>query len=180
MTTMLVTGAHCVGADILNVDVFANAGVRMLGVAHFFDNDLGGSSSGLKKIGLTEYGKQVVERAQRKGMFIDVAHASPATIDDVVRLASRPVINSHTGFQGQCNSPRNLDDQRAIAIAKTGGLLGVGFFQPAICEETVSAIVDSIQYGIQLVGEEHITLGSDYDGSVSVRTSVPALAHARH
>ncbi len=92
-----VEGAHALDGDVQGVDRLFAGGVRMLGLQHFFDNRLGGSLHGVSRGGLTDFGRAVVARAQATGMIIDVAHSSPAVVDDVLALSTRPIVVSHTG-----------------------------------------------------------------------------------
>ncbi len=89
-------GAHCLENDLNNLEVFYNAGVRYIGITHFFDNEWGGSAHGINRNGLTESGKELVRRLNDLNITIDLAHASPKVIDDVLALTLRPVLVSHT------------------------------------------------------------------------------------
>ncbi len=99
-------------------------------------------------------------------MLVDIAHASEKTIDDILQIATKPVVVSHTGVKGTCDNQRNLSDEQLQAIAKTGGIVGIGFWDTAICGEDAAAIAKAIRYAANLIGAEHIALGSDFDGSV--------------
>ncbi len=149
------------------MDKLYEAGFRMAGLTHFFDNELGGSAHGMEKGGLTPFGREVVKRLEDKKMLVDLAHASPKVIDDVLAMAHRPVVVSHTGVQGTCPGPRNLSDEHIKAIGANGGLIGIGYFGGAVCEESASAIVKAIRHVVALVGVEHVALGSDFDGATS-------------
>ena len=81
-------------------------------------------------------------------------------------LTERPVIVSHTGLQGHCDTPRNVSDETLKAVAEAGGLIGVGFWDGAICTPTVDTIAEAIIYAVDLLGAEHVALGSDFDGTV--------------
>ena len=159
-------GAHPLEGEIGNVDVMFDNGYRVLGLQHFFDNELGGSLHGVSGDGLTEFGRKAVMRAVAMGMIIDVAHSSEAVVEDVLVMAEAPLIVSHTGLNGHCDSPRNISDATMKAIADAGGLIGVGFWDGAICEPTPQKIAEAIAYAINLLGVEHVALGSDFDGSV--------------
>lgn len=162
-----VEGGHCLEGKIENVDGLWEAGVRMMGPTHFFDNELGGSAHGITGDGLTDFGKQVIKRMNELGMIIDVAHSSEAIIDDVLALTTKPILTSHTGVKGTLNSSRNLSDKHLKEIAKTGGLIGIAFFEEAIGGTSPETIVNTLKYVKDLVGYEHVALGSDYDGSVA-------------
>lgn len=163
-----IEGAHALDGKVENVDVLFDAGFRMMSPSHFFDNEMGGSAHGVEKYGLTEKGKQMVKRMQEKGMLVDVAHASKQTIDDVLAMTTKPVVVSHTGVKGTCENNRNLSDEQLKAIAKTGGVVGIGFWDTATCGNDAKAIAKAIRYTANLIGADHVGLGSDFDGSVKV------------
>lgn len=171
-----IEGAHALDGDLASIDRLFDAGFRLFGLHHFFDNALGGSLHGTGGQGLSDFGKSVVHRLDRLGGIIDVAHSSPESVRDVLALTSRPLVVSHTGFQGHCPTPRNIDDALMQEIASAGGLIGVGFWDAAVCDVSAAGIVSAIRYGIDLVGEDHIALGSDYDGATSVPFDVSELA----
>lgn len=162
-----VEGAQALDGDVNNVDVLFDAGIRMMAPTHFFDNDIGGSAHGVAKGGLTEKGKEMIRRMEAKRMIVDVAHASPQTIDDVLAVATRPVVVSHTGVKGTCDNTRNLSDDHLRAIAKTGGVIGIGFWDTAVCGTDAKAIAKAIRHAVDVAGIEHIGLGSDFDGAVT-------------
>ena len=101
-------------------------------------------------------------------MLVDVAHASAATIDDVLAMSTRPVVASHTGARGVIDNARNLSDEHLRGIAASGGLIGIGFWPTACGGDDVAAIVRSIRYAVDVAGVEHVGLGSDFDGGVPV------------
>ncbi len=163
---LAIEGAHALDDDPANVEVVADAGFRMMSPSHFFDNAFGGSAHGIAKGGLTEAGREMVRRMEARGMLVDVSHASAATIADVVAMADRPVVSSHTGVRGVADNARNLDDGQLRAIANTGGLVGIGFWPTACGGDGTDAIVRSIRHAVDVAGVEHVGLGSDFDGAV--------------
>jgi len=165
---LAIEGAHALDGDPANVEVVADAGFRMMSPSHFFDNAFGGSAHGRLQGGLTRAGREMIERMEARGMVVDVAHASGATIDDVLAMAARPVVVSHTGLRGACDNARNLTDKQARAIAETGGVLGIGFWQTACGGDDVASIARAIRYAVDVAGVEHVGLGSDFDGAVRV------------
>lgn len=162
-----IEGAHALDGDVANVDALFDAGFRTMAPTHFFDNEWGGSAHGVNKTGLTEKGREMIRRMEARGMLVDVAHASPRTIDDVLKVAARPVIDTHTGLRGTCDNTRNLSDEEARGIASTGGVIGIGFWDTATCGTDARSIARSIRYAANLVGIEHVALGSDFDGAVT-------------
>ena len=171
-----VEGAHALDGEVANLDRLFEAGVRMMAPVHFFDNEWGGSAHGARKGGLTEKGRELVRRMEAKGVVVDLAHASAATIDDVLAAATRPVVVSHTGVRGSCDNERNIDDERVRRIAATGGVVGIGFWETATCGTDAAAIARAIRYAANLVGARHVALGSDFDGAVTTPFDATGLA----
>jgi membrane dipeptidase len=171
-----IEGAHALDGDVNTVDVLFNAGIRMMAPTHFFDNDIAGSAHGVTKGGLSEKGKEMIRRMEAKKMIVDIAHASPSTIDEVLAMATRPVVVSHTGVKGTCDNTRNLSDEHLKAIAKTGGVIGIGFWDTAVCGTDAKAIAKAIRYTVNLIGIDHVGLGSDYDGAIPAPFDTTGLA----
>jgi microsomal dipeptidase-like Zn-dependent dipeptidase len=163
---LAIEGAHALDGDPANVEVVADAGFRMMSPSHFFDNAFGGSAHGLEKGGLSDLGREMLRRMEARRMLMDVAHASSATIDDVLAMATRPVVASHTGVRGVADNARNLSDDHLRGIAATGGLVGIGFWPTASGGEGIDWIARSIRYAVDVAGVEHVGLGSDFDGAV--------------
>ncbi len=171
-------GLHPLEGKLENVDRLFDAGFRITGLTHFFDNEVGGSAHGLEKGGLTPLGRQVVERLEARSMLIDLAHASKPLIDDVLAMAHRPVLVSHTGVAGTCPGPRNLSDDHLKRIAATGGVVGIGYWDGAVCVPSVPNIVKAIRYAVDQVGVAHVALGSDFNGATRTPfdvTGVPQI-----
>ena len=162
-----VEGLHDLEGKIENLDVLYAAGFRMAGLAHFFDNDIAGSMHGVEKGGLTPLGRQVVQRMEALGMIVDLAHSSHAAVADVLAMAKRPVVSSHGGVQATCKVNRNLTDDEIKGIAKTGGVVGIGYWAGAICSTKPEAAARAIAHVRELVGIDHVGLGSDFDGSTT-------------
>jgi membrane dipeptidase len=165
---LALEGAQVLEGDPANVDVLVDAGYRMMSPTHFFDNEMAGSAHGVKKGGLTEAGVDMIERMEARGMIVDLAHGSMAQIDDVLEMATRPVVVSHTGVRGTCDNGRNLSDDQLRAIAANGGLVGIGFWNVATCGRAATEIAQAQAYTAKLVGAQHVGLGSDFDGAVLV------------
>lgn len=160
-------GGHALEGDLENVERLFDTGIRIIGFAHLFDNRLGGSAHGLEKGGITEFGLKVLKEMERLSILVDISHASPALIDDIFKHSTRPVIATHTGVTAICDdSPRNLADGQIKQIAESQGVVGVGFWADAVCTSDVTGIIDTVRHIIDLVGEDHVALGSDFDGNV--------------
>ncbi|TJZ94102.1 peptidase M19 [Paracoccus gahaiensis] len=176
-------GGHPLEGDPANLDVLYDAGFRLMGLTHFFDNELGGSlhGEGGSGDGLSKFGREVVQAMVARGMIIDVTHAAPQMVEDVLALpGTRPVL-SHTGIASHCPSPRNLPDELVARIAGAGGIIGIGFWSDVVCGTTPADVARAIVAAIEVAGEDHVSLGSDWDGSVDVpfdAAHLPALTQA--
>ena len=171
-----IEGAQVLEGKLENVKLLFDAGFRMLSPSHFFDTEIGGSAHGEQKYGLRPFGRRVIAEMERLGMLVDLAHASPQTIDDVLAIAKRPVIFSHTGVLGTCDSPRNISDAALERTAAVGGVVGIGFFESATCGSDLAAVVRAIRYTVDRVGVDHVALGSDFDGSVDTPIDASQMA----
>ena len=163
-----IEGAHPLEGKLENIARLYDAGYRVMGLQHFFDNALGGSLHGQSGAGLSEFGRAAVQEMERRSIIIDVAHSSEQVVRDVLELTERPLIVSHTGLKGICDSPRNISDELMQRIAQRGGLIGIGYWAGAICDPSPKHVVRTLRYAIDLLGVEHVALGSDYDGAVEV------------
>ena len=178
---LTLEGAHALEGKLDNLDVLYRAGYRMAAPTHFFDTELSGSQHGVQQGGLTPLGRDWLRAMEQRKMIVDLAHASPATIDDVLTLAQRPVMVSHTGVRGTCANGRNLSDAQLKRIAAQGGLVGIGFWNTAVCGKDVASIARAIKYTVKLIGAEHVAYGSDFDGAVTTAidaTGLPRLTQA--
>jgi microsomal dipeptidase-like Zn-dependent dipeptidase len=113
---------------------------------------------------------------EARGVLLDLAHASPAAVADALAIARRPVVVSHTGVKGTCNSPRNLSDSQLRAIAASGGVVGIGFWPGATCGADVADIARAVRHAVTVAGADHVGLGSDYDGAVAVPFDTSRMA----
>ena len=161
-----IEGLQVLEGDFDNLGRLYDAGYRMMAPTHFFDTEVGGSAHGVSRGGLTEFGVRVIREMERRGIAVDLAHASAAVITDVLKMATKPVLVSHTGIKGTCDNNRNITDEQIRGIATTGGVIGVGFWKVAVCGENAASIANAIDYVAKLVGVDHVALGSDFDGAV--------------
>jgi membrane dipeptidase len=173
---MATEGSHALDGSLENIQNLYDEGFRMMGLHHFFDNKLGGSLHGVSQAGLTEFGRDAVKEMNRLGIMIDVAHSSETVVDEVLALSNTPLVVSHTGVRGACDSARNISDDHMLRIAAAGGLIGIGYWDGAVCDPTPAGVAKSIAYAVQLVGQEYVALGSDYDGAVGVHFDTSELS----
>lgn len=168
-------GAQSLEGELSNLDEFYCAGVRYIGLAHFFDNEWAGSAHGMNKGGLTDIGKGLIRKMDSLHIMIDLAHASQHTINDVLAIHDGPLLVSHTGVKGVCNNQRNLSDKHLIEIGKRNGLIGIGMWVTAVCGRDAAATAKSIRYVADKIGVDKVALGSDWDGAFEMHFDVTGL-----
>jgi membrane dipeptidase len=174
-TMLSVEGLQDIEGKRANLDRLYNAGFRMAGLVHFFDNEVAGSMHGVRKGGLTPFGIEIVRAMEAKGMVVDIAHSSHATVAQVLAMAKRPVVSSHGGVQATCKVNRNLTDDEIRGVAKTGGVVGIGYWDAAVCDTSPKGIVRAIAHVRDLVGIDYVGLGSDFDGAVTTQFDTTRL-----
>ena len=171
-----IEGAHPLQGDLANLDRLADAGYRLIALQHFFDNELGGSLHGTGNHGLTDFGRQVVAEVARRGMILDVAHSSRQVAREVLAMTDIPIVLSHSGIHSNCQTKRNIPDDLMQQIAATGGAIGIGYWVDVTCDNSPAGVAKTIAAAIRAVGEDHVSLGSDFDGSVGTTFDASELA----
>jgi len=132
---MGVEGGHAIENSLENLDSLYALGVRYMTLTWNNGNDWAGASMDPRRRGgLTAFGKRVVRRMNDLGMLVDVSHVSDSTFWDVIAVATKPVIASHSACRALAHHPRNLTDDQLRAIARTGGVVGINFF-PAFLDD---------------------------------------------
>ena len=157
-------GAHILDNDPANLEWFYEHGARYLGMSHFLNNKA-------TKKGLTGYGKELVDACDDLGMIIDLAHSNRDAFFSVLEETKNPVIVSHTGIRSVHDSPRNMDDGQVMAIGDNGGVIGIMYFPLFLRGRftgSVNDIVDHMDRVKELIGADHIALGSDFDGFITL------------
>ncbi len=175
---LLTEGAHPLEGEIANIARLKAEGYRAMGLQHFFDNELGGSMHGKSQSGLTEFGRDAVLEMRAQGIIVDVAHSSRAVVRDVLELTKDPIFISHGGTIAHCprTANRNLPDDILKQIAARGGIIGIGYFNGAICDISPVGIADAIIDAATLLGPDAVALGSDFDGTVTTSLDTSELA----
>ncbi len=139
----------------------------MVGLVHSLRNLLAdGVADNRTKGGLSQFGVEVVEELNRLGMIVDVSHLSDAGFWDVMEISKDPVVASHSNARAVCAHPRNMTDDMIRALAERGGVMGMNFAPDFVHKKkpSVETLVDHIDHIVDLVGPEHVGLGSDFDG----------------
>ena len=169
-----VEGADATEGEMYNLANLYGAGYRVLGLSHFADGVAGGSLHGYEKLGLTDFSKALIERAEHIGMVIDLAHASDKMLYEALTIMKKPFFYSHTGAYGVHKNSRTLPDRDLRKIALKGGVIGVGFFESATGGRGIDAIIQTIKYIRDKAGIDHVAIGSGWDGRNSVPVGLDA------
>ena len=163
-----IENGYAVGLDIDNVDRFRSRGVAYMTLCHNGDNDICDSHRGNNEHnGLSEFGKRVVERMNKVGMMVDLSHASEKSFWDALECSSKPIICSHSSSRALCDHTRNLTDEQMRALADSGGVAQVCLYSGFLKKEedaTVDDAVRHIMHMIEVMGVDHVGIGSDFDG----------------
>ena len=162
---LAIEGAEAVREDEGLLELAYEKGVRMISLVWNVPNGLAAPCGSDE--GLTEKGKRFFKRAQQLGMLVDVSHVSEKGFWDMIGLAEKPVIASHSDSFAVCPHPRNLTDEQFKAIRELGGTAGLNLFVPFLTQELRASFDDlcrHLDHFLELDGEGHIALGADLDG----------------
>ncbi len=161
---LAVEGGAALGGDVERVDTLYNDGVRMMTLTWNGDNEL---ASGVKGSGggLTELGKEAIERMGRVGMLCDLSHLNERGFWEVAEMGVTPLIATHSNLKSVCDHPRNLTDEQFVAICRSGGVMGINFYRDFLGGGAFEKIYANVCRALELGGEEHIAFGSDFDGA---------------
>ena len=162
-----IEGADVVEGRINMLRVYHRLGVRMVGLVHSLRNLLAdGVADNRTKGGLSQLGAEAVVELNKLGMIVDVSHLSDAGFWDVIELSKDPVVASHSNSRVICSHPRNLSDEMIRALSEKGGVMGMNFATDFVhkTKPSLETLVDHIDHIVDLVGPEHVGLGSDFDG----------------
>jgi len=167
---MAAEGGHILDGNLSNLEIYRQAGMRMLTLTHFVSNALADSCYGPKypHDGLSDLGVEAVREMNRLGMVVDVSHCSDNAAMQAIRLSRAPVVASHSGMRELCNSPRNMPDDILKEIAGSNGMVGIILWPPLLKNHSLSTTLehwaDHVVYAAKLVGADHVGIGTDMDG----------------
>lgn len=161
-------GAEILGGSLEELERLFESGLRILTLSWNYDNDVCDSiAEGKKNNGLSALGRQVVKRAQKLGILIDISHASDKTFEDVIAMSSMPITASHSNARAICRHRRNLTDAQIKALAEKGGIIGINLCPDFLNDSGNAQILDiikHIEHISSLVGFAHVGFGCDFDG----------------
>lgn len=166
-TVLAIENASAIEGKIENIEYFYNKGVKCMSLVWNEDNDLSCGALTKNDTGLTTLGKMAIKEMNKLNMQIDVSHISEKGFYDICKITDNPIIATHSCVKKICNHPRNLSDEQIKEIARQGGIIGVCFSSSFLNETGIATSKDiayHIDYIANLVGIEHVALGSDFDG----------------
>ena len=160
--------------DISNVRYFERRGVVYITLCHNGDNDICDSARGCNTHGgVSRFGEQVIKEMNRCGIMVDLSHAGEKSFYDALSISSKPIVCSHSNCKALCDVPRNLTDDQLRALAKHGGVTHItlyhGFLRNDSQEATVMDAIAHLEHAIDIMGIEHVGLGTDFDGDGGIR-----------
>ncbi len=163
-----IENGYAVGLDIDNVDRFRSRGVAYMTLCHNGDNDICDSHKGNHEHnGLSDFGREVVARMNSVGMMVDLSHASEKSFWDALECSAKPIICSHSSSRALCDHTRNLTDEQMRALASSGGVAQVCLYSGFLKKggnATVDDAIRHIMHMIDVMGINHVGIGSDFDG----------------
>lgn len=165
---LAIEGGEAIGESLDELRAFYAAGVRLMTLSWNRRNAIARGVGAPGDDGLSPFGRRVVAEMERLGMIVDVSHLSDRALDEVLGAAERPLVASHSNAKAVLGHRRNLADDQLERIAATGGLVGLtlaGVFVDAEPARVgVSRLMDHLDHMLRVAGEDHVGLGTDFDG----------------
>lgn len=165
-----------IGDSLERLQEFYDKGVRYMTLCHSKDNQICDSCAGNRTWGgLSPFGREVVDEMNRLGMLIDVSHISDDTFYDVLECSTSPVVATHSCCRALADHPRNMTDDMIKELAAKGGVIQINFYPVFLQDDyelesqsslipSYTRIADHIDHVVELVGIDHVGIGSDFDG----------------
>lgn len=165
--------------DIKNVEHFANRGITYITLCHNGDNQICDSARHTLNThgGVSQFGEQVIAEMNRLGLMVDLSHAGEKSFYDALQISRTPIVCSHSNSRALCDVPRNITDDQMRALAAAGGVCQITLYNGFLrtdCNATVTDAIRHLEHAIDLMGIEHVGLGTDFDGD----GGIPGLADA--
>ena len=171
-----IENGYAIGHDLHLLEHFRQRGIVYMTLCHNGDNDICDSARGnAEHGGLSPFGREVVQEMNRLGILVDMSHAAETSFYDALELSTAPIVCSHSSARALCDHPRNLTDDQMRALAKHGGVAQVTFYNGFLRTDGQATIVDAVDHlchMVQVMGVEHVGIGTDFDGD----GGVPGLA----
>ena len=159
--------------QLQNLAHFVQRGIVYMTLCHNGDNDICDSARGCNTHnGVSSFGRQVIREMNRLGVIVDLSHASDKSFYDALELSQQPIVCSHSSCRALCDHPRNLTDDQMRALAAKGGVMQVTLYHGFLVndgEATVLDVLRHLDHAIQVMGIDHVGIGTDFDGDGGVR-----------
>ncbi len=156
-----------------NINHFAQRGVVYITLCHNGDNAICDSARGAQTHhGVSDFGAQVIGRMNELGLMVDLSHAAEDSFYDALQISRTPIVCSHSSARSLCDHPRNLTDEQMRALAQKGGVCQITLYHGFLKKEGEATILDAMQHldhAIQVMGIDHVGLGTDFDGDGGIR-----------
>lgn len=153
------------GDKLERIDTFTDLGVRVFQLTYNLRNTVGDGSMVAENRGLTEFGRQVVERLNANNVMVDLSHSGQNTCLEAARVSTRPISINHTGCRALTDLPRNKTDEELRLVAERGGFIGI-YFMPFLDlsgHARAEHVVAHIEHAVNVCGEDAIGIGTDGD-----------------
>ena len=168
-THLAVENASMLAGDISNINLLIKNRVKYVTLTWNGENELGCGAECLNSFGITSFGKDVVRELQNNNIAVDVSHASDKLFYDVVSIAKKPIIATHSNSRSIRNAKRNLTDEQFKIIRDMGGIVGLNFYKGFLNNDENKACIDDLikhaYHFLNLGGENTLSIGSDFDGA---------------
>ena len=164
---LTVENASVLGGKLERVETLRQMGVIMMTLTWNGENQLG--SGNTTEHGLTPFGIQAIKEMERVDMVVDVSHLNDKGFWQVAEHATKPIVASHSNVRNCCYHPRNLTQEQIQFIIQSGGLVGLNYYSPFLREDGQPATREDVRRHLEAIidlgGEHHVALGSDFDGA---------------
>ena len=168
-----IENGHALDGKIKNLLHFAERGIVYMTLCHNGDNDICDSARGSQTHGgLSAFGREVVREMNRLGIMVDLSHAAESSFYDALELSETPIVCSHSSCRALCDHPRNLTDDQMRALAQKGGVMQVTLYNGFLVKDGEATIEDAmrhLEHAIDVMGIDHVGLGTDFDGDGGIR-----------
>ena len=173
-----IENGYAIGKDLSQLEHFAKRGIVYMTLCHNGDNDICDSAKGnAEHGGLSPFGEKVVQEMNRLGIMVDMSHAAESSFYDALEVSMKPIVCSHSSARALCNHPRNLTDEQMKALAQKGGVAQVTMYNGFLRTDGQATILDAVEHlnhMVNIMGIEHVGIGTDFDGD----GGVPGMANA--
>ena len=157
-----------------NLQHFVDRGIVYMTLCHNGDNDICDSASKTQHThhGVSAFGEQVIKEMNRLGVLVDMSHAGEESFYQALEISSKPIVCSHSSARALCDHPRNLTDDQMLALAQKGGVAQTTIYHGFLKkdgEATINDVIAHLEHAIDVMGIDHVGLGTDFDGDGGVR-----------